>query len=339
MSAVDVRDMNFLVTGGAGLVGGAICRTIARAGGRVTAFDNLSAYPAESRRYLFDSDADIALVRGDVRDSDVVEAALRGRDVVIHAAALADVAACTRMPGECEDVNVRGTATVLAAARRAGVSKAVFVSSASVYGNGVVGSGPQVFAESDAPDPISEYGRSKLAGEEIALTKAAPEHTAVVRYFSVYGGPQIPKEGSHSWAVAIFVMRAMLGLPIELNGGGHQIRDFTHLGDIVEGTIRAAVTDSAAGRILNIGTGQATAIRDVVTELAEYFPAMTVTSTDMPEGDPKGGVADTEVCRKVLNWRPGITFSDGVRQYVDWMSANPSAIPTWLRLIAEKARV
>jgi UDP-glucose 4-epimerase/dTDP-L-rhamnose 4-epimerase len=161
----------------------------------------------------------------------------------------------------------------------------------------------------------------------------------VVRYFSVYGPPQIPKEGSHSWAVAIFVARAMLGLPIQLNGGGHQVRDFTYIDDIVEGTIRAAITDRAAGRIINIGSGHATTIRDVATVVAEYFPAMEVTLADMPEGDPAGGVANTEVCRDVLNWQPGVTFSDGVRQYVEWLSANPSAIPTWLRAMAEGVQV
>ncbi|MFC4128088.1 NAD-dependent epimerase/dehydratase family protein [Nocardia rhizosphaerae] len=337
-SEVDVRGLKFLVTGGAGLVGGSICRSIAGSGGQVRAFDDLSAYPDESLRYLFDTDAGIDLIVGDIRDGAAMAAALRDQDVVIHAAALADVAACTRVPAECESVNVDGTATVLGAARRAGVRRAVFVSSASVYGNGGLGGdGPQVFAESAAPDPISVYGRSKLAGERIALAADAPDHTVVVRYFSVYGAPQIPKEGSHSWAVAIFAMRAMLDLPIQLNGGGHQIRDFTHIDDIVEGTIRAAVTDRASGRIINIGNGIGTSICDVATELAEYFPAMDVVSTNMPAGDPAGGVADLEVCRGLLNWQPGVSFSEGVREYVDWISRNPSAIPAWLRVMAEGA--
>ena len=141
----------------------------------------------------------------------------------------------------------------------------VFVSSASVYGNG----SPQ-FVESAAVQPVSVYGNSKAWGEHqtAAVLGGAGISYAVVRYFSVYGEPPVVKERSHSWVVAWFAMRAALGLPLHLNGGGHQIRDMVHVEDIATGTLCALVAPRAHNETVNIGTGTGTSIRQVAELVA-----------------------------------------------------------------------
>ncbi|MFF8289060.1 NAD-dependent epimerase/dehydratase family protein [Streptomyces sp. NPDC016309] len=197
-------------------------------------------------------------------------------DYVIHAAALADVAACTREPLAAIDTNVAGTQTVLdAVAATDRVRRLVFVSSASFYGDGnpeetdspvlltmrqllesVHGRIPPQFHEFTRMRPKSVYGNAKAWGEEqtaLVLGQVGTSY-AIVRYFSVYGEPQTIKQNSHSWVVAWFAARAHLGLLLHLNGGGHQVRDLVNVDDVAEGTLRALISPRAHTETVNIGT-------------------------------------------------------------------------------------
>ncbi|MFJ5920554.1 NAD-dependent epimerase/dehydratase family protein [Streptomyces ardesiacus] len=105
----------------------------------------------------------------------------------------------------------------------------------------VYGAMPPRFGEERRLRPLSVYASTKAFGEvqtDLVLRPAGISYS-VVRYFSVYGQPQVIKPGSHSWVVAWFAARAAAGLPLHLNGGGHQVRDFVHVDDIAEGTLRA----------------------------------------------------------------------------------------------------
>lgn len=322
-----------LVTGGRGLVGSRLCNRLIEQGHSVTAFDNLSAYPDSTYRHL-SLDTRCRFIEGDIRSSDMVSKAIRDIDTVIHAAAVADVAECTRDSALCTSTNIAGTTTIFDAAARGNVSRALFVSSASVYGNGpaAAGGGVQSFTETTALSPISEYGRSKMAGEAIAFAigRASGMFTTAVRYFSVYGPPQIPKLGSHSWAVAIFAMRARCGLPLELNGGGTQVRDWTYIDDIVDGTLTALWCDEANGQAVNIGTGQARAVRDIAELVANRYPLANIEDAELPEGDPLGGCSNPAKSIELLGWRPSVPLEQGVARYIDWLEGAPEAIPSWL---------
>ncbi|HEY9367830.1 SDR family oxidoreductase [Streptomyces sp.] len=147
----------------------------------------------------------------------------------------------TRNPAAALHANITGNQTVLDAAARhhRTVQRLVFVSSASFYG---LGTGAATFHEDQPLLPGSVYSNTKLWGEhQTALTLSGDTDShAIVRYFSVYGEPQVIKENSHSWVVAWFAMRAALGLPLHLNGGGTQVRDFVHVEDIAYATLLAA---------------------------------------------------------------------------------------------------
>ncbi|MFE9568399.1 NAD-dependent epimerase/dehydratase family protein [Streptomyces sp. NPDC006692] len=312
-----------LVTGGAGLIGSRITGRLRELGARPIALCKLDAYPPAVYRDLFGiSDDAPDVIVGDVQDPALVRQLVARSDYVIHAAALADVAACTRVPMDAIQNNITGTQVVLdAVAGAERVERMVFVSSASVYGNGnpdawasptveartvrllleaiYNGRTPPQFYEYAPLKPLSAYGNSKAWGEtQTALVlRAAGTSYSVVRYFSVYGEPQTIKPHSHSWVVAWFAARAALGLPLHLNGGGHQIRDLVHVDDIAEATVRALVAPKAHNATFNVGTGIATSIRRVAELVRGHFPGTTFLKTPMPPGDPLGGYASTRYLR------------------------------------------
>ncbi|MDP9609981.1 NAD-dependent epimerase/dehydratase family protein [Streptomyces demainii] len=346
-----------LVTGGAGLIGSRIAACLRRAGARPISLCMLDAYPRHTYRDLFGVDpADPDVIVGDVRNPGLAKRAVAESDYVIHAAALADVAACTRKPLAAIHTNITGTQVLLdAVAACERIRRLVFASSASVYGNGnpedrarpceeyrtvrklleaVYGRVPEQFHEHTRLRPMSVYANTKAWGEtQTVLTLGAVGTSyTVVRYFSVYGEPQVIKANSHSWVVAWFATRAALGLPLHLNGGGHQIRDLVHVDDIATATVRALVAPRAHNETINIGTGAPTSIRKVAELVATRF-----VETPMPPGDPLGGYAATHRMEAVLGWRPTITVEEGVARYADWLAKTPEAIPAWLRAQSEAA--
>jgi UDP-glucose 4-epimerase/dTDP-L-rhamnose 4-epimerase len=198
---------------------------------------------------------------------------------------------------------MRVICTSLRAARHSGtLRRLVFVHSASVYGvgNGSANAGAR-FSEEDALTPSSVYANTKLWGEhQTALALGgADDSYAIVRYFSVYGEPQVVKENSHSWVVAWFAMRAALGLPLHLNGGGYQVRDFVHIDDIAAATLLSAVTERADRTTLNVGTGRATSIRQVADLVRRHHPGARIIETPRPQADPLGACADITRMRQV----------------------------------------
>ncbi|MEN3541158.1 NAD(P)-dependent oxidoreductase [Microbispora sp. ZYX-F-249] len=319
-----------LVTGGGGLVGSRVMRLLTAVGAAPVALDRMDAYP-HSVRALFGLDESTRVVLGDVREAATVRALVDGADYVIHAAAYADVAACTRRPEVAFAANVAGTQTILQEVLTSRtVRRLVFVSSASVYGDG--GGSVSEFSEEQPTDPISVYANCKAWAEhQVRLMLAGSGTTfTVLRYFSVYGDPQVPKPGSHSWMVACLSMRAQLGLPLLLHGGGHQVRDMVHVDDIAHATVLALVADRAAGQTINVGTGIPTTVRAIAQRIAGHYPAAQLVDAPRPEGDPLGGYASTVRSRELLGWQPRIVVDEGVDRYVAWLQATPSAIPRWL---------
>lgn len=330
------------VTGAFGLVGSRIVHRLRGLNAKPLAVGRLDAYgPSACSRVFGLAPTDSDVIAGDITDAALMDDLISRSDYVIHAAALADVAECTRNPMGALHANITGTQTVLSAAarHRRTLQRLVFVSSASVYGLGA-GSADDAarFCESDRLAPASVYANTKVWGEHqsaLALDEG-PSH-AIVRYFSVYGQPQVIKENSHSWVVAWFAMRAALGLPLHLNGGGSQVRDFVHVQDITDATLLTAIEQRADRATINIGTGRATSIRHVADLVCRQFREARVVPMPMPTGDPLGACADTARMRGLLGWQPHIAVEQGVHDYVEWLTRTPQAIPQWLREEAARA--
>ncbi|MFI9780832.1 NAD-dependent epimerase/dehydratase family protein [Streptomyces sp. NPDC051956] len=143
------------------------------------------------------------------------------------------------------------------------------------------------------------YANTKLWGEhQTALALGGADGSyAIVRYFSVYGEPQVVKENSHSWVVAWFAMRAALGLPLRLNGGGCQVRDFVHVDDIADATLtRVDHHRGADGATLNAGSGRATSIRQVADLVRRHYPDAQIIETPRQQGDRSAPAPTPPAC-------------------------------------------
>jgi len=335
---------NALVTGGCGHIGSYVVRKlIGRKANRVIILDNMSAYPFNQLdlfcRDLKDID-NVEIVKGDIYDKDLVYRIMKTShvDVVFHLAAYADVAATIYNPDEDFRTNVLGTYTMLKASLDNSIERFVFASSAAIYGDqSWSGDEPVRFREDMKPNPLSTYANSKLWGENEALLfyRLYGLRAVALRYFSVYGPMQIPKPRSHSWAVAIFIMRALKGKPLTVYGG-NQVRDFTYVEDIAEATVRAAEVSGVEGHAINVGTGKPTKIIDLaymVKRLIEDSLNMEVkieVLQSRPKGDPLGGYADTTKMKTLLGFQPEVTLEEGLRRSLEWYATHRELIPEWL---------
>ena len=174
--------MKYLVTGGAGFIGSHIVRTLLEQGQEVKVLDNFSTGKREN---IADFEKKIELIEGDLLDASKVAEAVRGVDIIFHEAAFVSVPQSMDEPQNCFDVNVTGTSMLFDAARRAGVKRAVFATSAAVYGD----STEMPLTEETPLRPLSPYAASKRVDEIYGqlYTTSFGLDVVALRYFNVYG--------------------------------------------------------------------------------------------------------------------------------------------------------
>ena len=310
-----------LVTGGASFIGSTLVDALVARGASVRIADDFSSGTMENIRHLVD-EGGVELIAGDLRDPLVARRAVEGRDVVFHLAADHGGRGYVDLHQWACSTNLGLDATVFRAAVDAGVEKIVYASSGCVYPLYLQADpGATLYLTEDmvaAPgyDPDGMYGLAKLAGELTlrAMHRELGMRTASCRYFTVYG-----PRGVENHAVMAMIARAFLRQdPFHVWGTGEQIRNWTYVDDIVEGTILAAerIDDGTA---VNLGTTERIRVIDavrMVCELAGYSPEI-VTQPEMPTG-PMNRVADNSLAKRLLGWEPKVPFAEGLRRTVDW---------------------
>jgi len=244
--------MKVLVTGGAGFIGAHLVVASLAAGDEVVALDNMrrgvrATLPDEAR-----------LIEGDIRDRESVALAMRGAQRVYHLAAQSNVLGAVTATDYSFTSNVVGTYNVLGAARDAGVEQVIFTSSREVYGE--VERLP--VAEDRPMDPKNAYGASKVAGEVYCRTfqNTYGLDVSVLRLANVYGA------GDRDRVIPIWLDRARRGEDLELYGG-EQVLDLVTVG-LVVAALRRAAEVSLGGRVVNVGSGVGTPLRDLANRIA-----------------------------------------------------------------------
>src|SRR3989440_10595497 len=243
-----MEDKLVLVTGGAGFIGSTIARALMAGGTPVRFFDNLIA----GFREVVPPEAEFQL--GDLRDPEAVAKACEGVDVVYHQAALRSVARSVDEPLVTEECNVMGTLNLLNAAEAAGVRRVVYAASSSAYGETTEG----INREDAAPNPLSPYAVSKLAGEYYCRlwTQLKGLSTVSLRYFNVFGPGQHP-ESKYAAVFPGLISALAAGRAPEVHWDGEQSRDFTLVPDVAPAHMLAAAADSRGDRQgINIGAGR-----------------------------------------------------------------------------------
>jgi len=309
-----------LVTGAAGFIGSHLVEALARRGDEVIGVDNFDPFYARAmkERNLAEAGAlpGFSFREQDVLDADALEALLTPDTVVVHLAAKAGVRPSLADPVGYARANVTGTAAVAEAARRAGVSRVVFGSSSSVYGD----STPVPFREDAvAIEPVSPYAATKRAAE-LFLHSVAPIYglrVASLRFFTVYGPRQRPDLAIHA-----FARRMVEGRTVTLFGDGSQSRDYTYCDDIVAGAI-AAVDWTADARVgvdtFNLGGNRAVPTGVMVEEIARALGITPrVEWAPMQPGDVQRTAADLTKSQAVLGYLPRTPFPEGIRRFVTW---------------------
>ncbi len=308
----------FLVTGGAGFIGSNLVDRLLADGHAVTVLDNFDHFYDRSAKQANLAAAarspSFRLVEGDICDPVAVDGAwsVARPDVVVHLAARAGVRPSLEDPAGYARVNVEGTLRLLEQARSYPGVRFLFASSSSVYGNRT--DGP--FRETDrVDDPVSPYAATKAAGEMLCHTYSHLYGLAVscLRFFTVYGPRNRP-----DLAIAKFTDLVDAGRPLPLFGDGESRRDYTFIGDIVEGIVRAA--EKCRGfAVYNLGNGAPVKLTDLVDLIGEAVGKKPVVQR-RPEqpGDVLQTYADVSRARSELGYAPATPLAEGLRRYVEW---------------------
>lgn len=315
-----------LVTGGAGFIGSHLSERLLADGHRVVVLDNFDPYydPAIKRGNIEAARRSerYRLYEGDIRDSATLDSLFGNESIgtVIHLAARAGVRPSIADPLLYTSVNLDGTTRLLEACRRHGVTRFIFGSSSSVYGNNV----KVPFAEDDPVDqPISPYAATKKAGE---LLCHAHHHlfgirVACLRFFTVYGPRQRPEMAIHRFVEAI-----SHGRKIEQFGDGSSARDYTFISDIVEGIVRATGRCSTY-HVWNLGGSRTVSLAGLVRAIADGLGIdARVEILPLQPGDVERTWADITRVERELDWSPRVTLEQGLERFIAWYRAQPRRV-------------
>jgi len=305
-----LKGKRVLVTGGAGFIGSHLVDRLANEGCRVVVLDDLSSGSLENIRGNLDSGR-VRFIEGDVRDSKVVEDAVKDVDLVCHLAAVVSVPYSMREPLLTHEVNVTGTLNLLIASLKHEVERFVYLSTCAVYGE------PNYLPidEAHPTSPVSPYAASKLAAEHycMAFQQAYGLKTVILRPFNVYGSRQ------NDGVVARFIQRVKKGdLPI-IYGNGGQTRDFVYVWDALDAIVLALKHDGAGGKVFNLGTGKATTVNELAGLLLRIFGKELKPMREEPRiGDVRQSCADISKAEKELGYKPRFSLEKALRDLVDY---------------------
>lgn len=344
-----------LITGGAGFIGSHVADEMLKQGYAVRALDNLCAQvhgpDAQRPSYLH---PDVELIRGDIRDKEMVKKALEGIDAVFHFAALVGVGQSMYQIEEYTEVNNVGTANLLEAIINKPVEKLIVASSMSIYGEGLYQDAngvpymecerkiedlkagkwelydktgrtliPAPTGERKTPCLSSVYALSKYDQERMCMmtSRAYNIPTVALRFFNVYGSRQA-LSNPYTGVLAIFASRLLNNNSPLIFEDGRQLRDFVSVKDVAYACRLALEKPEANGKIFNVGSGNHYTIKEIAEKLAEVMNKPEI----QPEitkkyriGDIRHCFADLSKTRAVLGFEPKVAFNDGLADLASWL--------------------
>jgi nucleoside-diphosphate-sugar epimerase len=324
---MDLNGAPTLVTGGTSFIGSHLVERLLERGATVRVVDNLSSGRLENVRPFIDTGA-VEFIEGDLLDQGIARKVLEGMRLVFHLAADHGGRGYVDLHQSACATNLALDGMLFEAAAQASVEKIVYASSGCVYPN-FRGQDPNemLYLTEDMVGPPFDadnmYGWAKLMAE-MTLQSYVRERgmkAASCRYFTVYG-----ERGKEDHAVIAMIARAFIKQdPFVVWGNGEQIRNWTYVGDIVEGTIRAAETIDD-GTAVNLGTMERTRVIDAVHEVMQHtgHEAEVELHPEMPTG-PLNRVADNALAKKLMDWEPSVSFIDGLHRTIDWYYSTKDA--------------
>lgn len=307
-----------VVTGGAGFIGSHMVDLLLEKGFRVHVIDNLTG---GRRQNLEDhrNNPNLVVEVRDIRDVNAEDSFFAGADYVFHFAGIGDLVPSIEQPVDYVSTNTMGTVRVLEAARRAAVGKFIYAASSTCYGFA------DVPTREDAPiSPQYPYALSKFMGEEAVLHWGLVYKlpTISIRIFNAYG-TRSRTSGAYGAVFGVFLAQKLAGKPYTVVGDGTQRRDFLYVSDVARAFFAAAESDRV-GQIYNVGAGAPQS----VNRLVELLGGGEVVHLPKRPGEPDCTWADISKISSELDWKPRVSFEEGVGRMLDnidyWRQA-----PVW----------
>ncbi|HLE25858.1 MAG TPA: NAD-dependent epimerase/dehydratase family protein [Thermodesulfobacteriota bacterium] len=311
--------MNILVTGVAGFIGSHLAERLLREGFQVIGVDSfLDYYPKKIKennlKGLVDNNR-FTFIESNIFELNLKEI-LKKVDAIFHQAAIPGVrASWGKEFNKYVENNILGTQVLLEACKDARISKFIYASSSSVYGD----ADELPIKETSATKPVSPYGVSKLDGEHLAVLyfKGYSIPTVSLRYFTVYGPRQRPDMGFHKFITAV-----LLGREIEIYGTGEQTRDFTFIGDAVEANLQALMKGKN-GEVYNIGGGSRITLIEVIKIIEEIAGRKAILKyVEHQRGDVQHTYADISKAKRDFGYTPRVDIYEGLKRHYDWLKEN-----------------
>lgn len=311
-------DKTALVTGGAGFIGSHVVDKLLENKWRVVVVDDFNDYydPDKKRENVFRhlKKSEFVLVQEDIRNFELLRSVFAKYPIslVIHLAARAGVRASFENPRLYYEVNFMGTLNLLELMREYSVSRLLFASSSSVYGERSI----DAFNEIDKTDEqVSPYASSKKAAEVLLRSYASAYglNTTVLRFFTAYGPRNRPDMACYKFMKAI-----SNGSELIQYGDGYTGRDYTYVEDVAEAVLKAT-EKKFKFEIFNIGNSKPVKLKKLIAEIEKRVKKTAkINVMPLPEGDVHHTYADVSKAKKMLGWSPTTTLKVGLKNLYEW---------------------
>jgi len=304
--------MNIIVTGGAGFIGSVLVNSLLEKDNQVTIFDDFSNSSEKKILPLIEKGA--KLVKGDIRDFELLKKSIINCNIVVHLAAKIDVEESIKNPKITNEVNVTGTVNVLRACVENKIKNVIALSSAAVFGNPT----KLPLTEESKTNPSSPYGASKLAMEHYIhdFSNSYEINSLILRVFNVYGPSQ---SDTYAGVISKFLYNISQNKPLVIFGDGSNTRDFVSVYDVVD-VIHKSIDNIGGkkGNYYNIASGKHISIK----ELAELMLSISGKKLEIKyESAKKGEVAHSqtliELAKHDLGFLPSVELKDGLKKLLE----------------------
>ena len=316
---MDLKNKKVLVTGAGGFIGSHLVERLVSLHADVTCFVR---YNSMNRWGFLDSLSiknSLNITSADLKDSDAVNKAVKEQDAVIHLAAAVSIPHSYDFPREHLQTNIIGTFNVLQAAKEYHIKKLVHLSSSEVYGTAL----EVPIKENHRLQGQSPYSATKIAADKLAesfyLSYNVP--VAVARPFNTFG----PRQSARA-IIPTIITQALVENKVAI-GNDKPVRDFNYVENTVDGLIEIAKSDKSIGEVINLGSGTEISIGSLVKKIIPLIGKNVKIVQEKERFRPIKSevmrlVADNTKAKKLLGWEPKISFEDGLKKTIEWISDN-----------------
>ena len=308
--------MKMLITGGAGFIGSHLCEKYTKEGHIVLCLDNFMSGNLMNIKHLLDY-RNFKLIKGDVREFELLEKIMRDVDIVFHLAAQVHVDRSYIEPRLTYEINVMGTHNILEAARMFDAKKIIQASSSEVYGSAQ-------YVPIDENHPLNAphpYGASKIAADRMcyAYIQTYGMNISIMRFFNIFGPRQ--RDFGYGGVISVFTRRVLNNTPPIIYGDGLQTRDYTYIEDVLRAYDMVLSHNEPLIEPINFGTGTEVSIIDLADEIIELCGKtgdIKPVHVEPRIGEVNRLIANATKAKNLLGWEAEYRRKHGLKSFIQW---------------------